>query len=139
MKKLLVIITLPLLFTALFTPVFVSGAGLGDAQGQLETAGGIAYGADAETEFESVLGNLINTLLSITGIVFLLLMIYGGYLWMTARENQDQAKKAKDVITAAFIGIVIVVLAYGITFFVIEQLLSPSGAGSGFKESPFEE
>lgn len=99
--------------------------GFGDAAKQLEEAGKQAYGEEAtEKSLEQVVGSLINTALSIVGIIFLILMVYGGYLWMTARENQEQAKKAKDVISAAFIGIIIVVLAYGITYFVIEQLTS---------------
>ena len=43
-------------------------------------------------------------------------------LWMTARGNESQAEKAKNLITAAIIGLVIVVAAYSITYFLLEKL-----------------
>ncbi|MEA3272764.1 MAG: pilin [Patescibacteria group bacterium] len=125
------------LILILLAPVPSLALGLGDAQEQLEEAGGAAYGEDAETEIEAVIGDIINALLSISGVVFLVLMVYGGYLWMTAHGNEDAVKKAKSVLTAAFIGIIIVVLAYGITYFVIEQLLNTTSSPEGFKPSPF--
>lgn len=108
----------------LLLPTTVSALGFGDAQEQLETAGGEAYGDVSETTIEDFVGDIINTLLSLTGVIFICLIVYGGYLWMTAQGHEDQIKKATSVLRAAFIGIIIVVLAYGITYFVIEQLLS---------------
>lgn len=122
----------------LLSPVAVSALGLGDAQEQLEAAGGAAYGEGAETSLEVVIGNIINTLLSISGVIFLVLMVYGGYLWMTARGEEKTVEKAKNVIWSGIIGIIIVALSYGITYFVINALLnSGSGTPEGFKPSPF--
>ncbi len=60
--------------------------------------------------------------LSFIGVIFLLLLIYGGYLWMTDRGNEDQVAKAKKLIQAAVIGLIIVVAAYSISWFVINVL-----------------
>jgi hypothetical protein len=49
-------------------------------------------------------------------------MLYGGYLWMTDRGNDDSIKKAKNVIQAAVIGLTIVLISYSITYFVISKL-----------------
>ena len=49
------------------------------------------------------------------GVVFLILMIYGGYLWMLARGNEQEVEKAKNIIQNALIGLVIVLAAYAIT------------------------
>ena len=47
-------------------------------------------------------------------------MVYGGYLWMTARGNEEEVTKAKNLIKAAIIGLIIVLAAYAISIFVIK-------------------
>ncbi len=69
-----------------------------------------------------VAGDVIGTGLSLVGVLFFGLMIYGGLLWMTARGKEDQEKKALQVLTAAIIGLVIVFGAYAFTKFVLEQV-----------------
>lgn len=80
---------------------------------------------DAENQVNTFVASIIQTFLSLLGVLFLGLMIYGGILWMTARGNQAQVDKARDLITAAIIGLAIVVGAYVITYFVIERVTSP--------------
>ena len=89
----------------------------------LKTAAG-QRGAGYETsaEPESIISMIISIALSFIGVVFLVLMIYGGYLWMTAHGNEEQAAKAKKLIGAAIIGLVIVISAYAISWFVISKL-----------------
>ncbi|MEK7084601.1 MAG: hypothetical protein AAB932_05185, partial [Patescibacteria group bacterium] len=55
-------------------------------------------------------------------VLFFGIMIYGGFLWMTAHGKEDQTKKALEAITAAIIGIIIVVSAYAITRFVFTSV-----------------
>jgi len=50
-------------------------------------------------------------------------MIYGGFIWMIARGNEGEVTKAKDLIQAAIIGLVVVLAAYAITQFIGQQLL----------------
>ena len=71
-----------------------------------------------------VIGQVIKFLLSFLGIFFLGLIIYGGFLWMTDRGNQDQVKKAQSVLRNAVIGLIIVLAAYGITAYIMELLTS---------------
>jgi len=80
----------------------------------------------------TVAGGIIKIFLSILSIIFILLMLYGGYLWMTARGNQEQVTKAKELITSAVIGLVIVVAAYAITYFVLYMLAKEYVQDSGF-------
>jgi uncharacterized iron-regulated membrane protein len=83
------------------------------------------YNVKAEFNSNSVAGRiaqLINILLSFVGVVFLVLMIYGGFMWMIDRGNQDKVKKARELIQAAVIGLIIVVSAYAISYFVINVL-----------------
>ena len=92
-------------------------------QGLKKTAKGLGYetGKQAIT-IESKIGTIIQIALSFLGVIFFLLMIYGGFLWMTAKGKEQQLEKAKNLITAAIIGLIIVVAAYAISYFVIKAL-----------------
>jgi hypothetical protein len=66
-----------------------------------------------------LLGQVIGYALSFVGIVFFLLSVYGGFLWMTARGNGDRAESGKETIIAAAIGVIIIVGSYALTKFVL--------------------
>ena len=76
-----------------------------------------------------VIGTVIKTALGVVGIVFLVLMVYAGYIWMIARGDEAKVEKAKDTIVNCIIGIVIVVGAYAITSYIVTAL-NKGGAGT---------
>lgn len=82
---------------------------------------GAEYGASKEPE--EVVAMVIQAVLGFLGIIFVVLMIIGGIQWMTAEGNEESVKKAKNRIKNAVIGLVIVVLSYAISVFVINTLL----------------
>lgn len=69
-----------------------------------------------------IVGRIINVALGLLGTVAIILVIYAGFLWMTAGGNDDQIGKAKGILTAAIIGLVIILTAYTITNFVLGNL-----------------
>ncbi len=71
---------------------------------------------------EPIIGNIISVILSFLGVIFLVLMVYGGYMWMTAMGSEEKVKKAQQLIQAAVIGLIVVVGAYAITAFVMARL-----------------
>lgn len=71
---------------------------------------------------DPIIGNIISIILSFLGVIFLVLMIYGGYSWMTAMGNEEKVKKAQQLIQAAVLGLIVVVAAYAITVFVMDRL-----------------
>ncbi len=138
MRKLIIF---TILFLSLVGPV--SAANLKDAfkdNGPTEIAGGYA-GYDKATNastLDSIVGNLINTVLSLLGVLFLILMLYGGFLWMTAAGDESKITKAKNLITAAVIGTILVVSAYAISVFVIKALQSGTIEGGSSTVIPTE-
>ena len=78
---------------------------------------------------EQTLGMLINVLLGLLGIIFLVLVIYAGFLWMTAGGDEKAVAKAKSIMITAVIGLVILLSAYAISSFVLDQLISATGSG----------
>ena len=85
------------------------------------TANSIGYNT-SQNQIDPIISNAIQVFLSLLGVIFLALIIYGGFTWMTAAGNESKVTKAKELITAALIGFVLVVSAYAITFFVISKL-----------------
>lgn len=94
--------------------------------------GNVGYGFDEtvqnsnlpnqDTDIYGFVGKLINVLLGLVATIFFVLMVYGGFLWMTARGNSEQAGKAKTLIIQSIIGSVIIAAAWAITNFVIGAL-----------------
>lgn len=65
---------------------------------------------------------VIRTGLGILGIVTTVILMYAGFKWMTAGGNEDEVATAKKMITAAVIGLVIIMSSYAITTFIISSL-----------------
>lgn len=87
---------------------------------------GIKSGYDSntsETSFAETLGSIVLVALSLVGIIFLSLMVYAGYLWLTSRGEDSRIEKAQDIIRASIIGLVITLGAYSITAFVLPRIL----------------
>jgi hypothetical protein len=66
---------------------------------------------------------IITAVYGLIGVIFFILIIYGGILWMTASGNDSQVGKAQKIIQRAAIGLFIVVLAYAITYFILKRIL----------------
>lgn len=63
-------------------------------------------------------GEVVQWVLSFIGVIFLGLMIYGGFMWMTSGGNQESIGKAQKTIVAAIIGLIIILSAYAITIYI---------------------
>lgn len=78
---------------------------------------GAGYGSPQDPRTTAAV--VIRAVLGIIGIVFTVLMIYAGVLWMTAAGNEDQVTKAKQTISRSAIGLLIILLSYALTIFVV--------------------
>lgn len=83
-----------------------------------------AAGTFTTTPVTEIVGNLIGAMLALTGIIFLVIMVYAGLLYMTAAGEEGKVKKAKSMISTSVIGIVIVVTSYAITSYIVNILAS---------------
>jgi ketopantoate hydroxymethyltransferase len=75
-----------------------------------------------------IIASIINVVLGFLGIVAVVIIILGGFKWMTAAGNEDKIDEAKKLITAGIIGLVIIMAAWGIATFVMEAVYSATGA-----------
>lgn len=84
---------------------------------------GSAAGIQSYRDPELIVGNAIGVALSVIGALFLVLMVYAGFLWMTARGEESQIDKARKIIVGTAIGLFIVITAYAITVLVGEGIV----------------
>ncbi|MCD4762301.1 hypothetical protein K8R32_05075 [bacterium] len=99
----------------------VEATGLGDAFGKNLT-NAATEAQYKTTDMETIVAIVIKSILGLLGVIFLVLMIYGGFLWMTAKGNEQQVEKAKNLISAAIIGLIIVLSSYAISVFIIKRV-----------------
>jgi len=94
------------------------------------TDSGIGSSLGGTTDIKIVIGNIITFLLGLLGIVLVILIIYAGFVWMTAGGDSAKVDTAKGLIKNAIIGIIIIIAAYGISVFVIKNVLIATGGSS---------
>lgn len=83
----------------------------------------VGTGAELSTaELPTVIGTLINIFLGILGIIFLILVLYAGFLWMTAAGNETKVETAKTLLTQAVIGLILILASYAIAQFVVTAI-----------------
>lgn len=134
MKKIIKIIPiLSLLFCLCFS--FVAQAGFLDGnaiQRMNENTGQVQMGAgyDAGVNLGEAVAIAIKGFLSLLGVIFVILIIISGFNWMTASGDEEKIKKATSTIRSAIIGLLIVVAAYSITYFVFANLPGADGGAS---------
>ena len=108
-----------------FLPIDLVFAQKLDASGALGTA---ALGSEYVTsnDIAGTIALLIDVLIGLLGIIFLVLTIYSGYMWMTAAGDAKKVETAKSTLVRAVIGLVIILSAYAITNFVVDNLTRPN-------------
>lgn len=87
------------------------------------------------TDLTTIIGRLISAFLGVLGVVLLIIIIYAGFLWMTAGGNTEQVDKAKQWMMNAVVGLAIVLASYAITAFIINALGGTLTGGDGSSSS----
>ena len=87
---------------------------------------GKAYGQSgmptADYDIRLMVARIIRIVLELLGIIFLVLIIYAGFKWMTAGGDEEKVTSAKKLLTNSVIGLIIIFAAFAIATFVFYQL-----------------
>lgn len=94
-------------------------------------AGDAGYGSDPRSLYD-VVGGVISLLLGLAAVLFLIQVVHGGFMWMTAGGNDAQIKSAKQKITNGAIGIAIVFGAFMITYLITSIISNEANVPAGF-------
>lgn len=133
-RSYLVLTACYLLFLGYFVALSALGAAaqspispeLGDEiLGTAKQAAVVGLGEHSLTELDARLFALriANGALGFVALVFVIFIIYGGFLYMTSQGNEEKTGTAKKVLTRAVIGMIIIGSSYGITKTVSRAML----------------
>lgn len=87
----------------------VIGSSFGEEEGQV-------------TDVRIRVVRIINVALTILGLLVVVLIIFAGFRWMTAGGNEDTVKNAQGILKNAIIGLIIIILAWSISRFILIRL-----------------
>lgn len=83
-----------------------------------------------DTDIRITIARVIRVAMGVLGIVTVVIILYAGFLWMTAGGNDEQVTAAKNWISRGIIGLAIILMAFGISTFVLRQLIIATSSGN---------
>lgn len=97
---------------------------LSDAFGSVltDTAKDAGYTSASSADITLMAGDIISIILTLLGTIFLALILYSGIKWMNSGGNEQSIEKAKSTLRQAIIGLIIVVGAYSLSYYLIKFL-----------------
>lgn len=98
----------------------------GEKQAIADALGG---NADPKTPQE-IAAAVIRILLGFLGIIAVVIILVAGFQWMTAGGDAAKVDGAKKRLTAAVIGLIIILSAWGISSFLMDKLLGATQGAS---------
>lgn len=69
-----------------------------------------------------VSAQIVNVFLRLLGLLSVLFMLYGGWIWIWARGNDEDITRAKDIIRGSIIGLIVILSSYGVMQWVFYYL-----------------
>lgn len=96
--------------------MFGDSTGAADGNAFADTAG-LSSGSLVDT-----ISSIIRVALGFLGVIAVVIILLGGFKWMTSGGNEEKVKKAKQLIFQGIIGLVIVMSSYAIASFVIQSI-----------------
>jgi len=85
----------------------------------------------AEGDPRVIAARIVRVALGFLGVVALGIVLYGGFVWMTSAGNEEKIATAKKILTNGIIGLVIILMAFGITQYVLTTLIGALTGGGG--------
>lgn len=96
----------------------------------LNPIGNEVKGKLGNRDLRETAANLINILLGLLGLIAVVIVLAGGFKWMTAGGSEDKIAEARKMIFSGVIGLAIILSAWAISLFVINQLSTATGGAA---------
>lgn len=93
-------------------------------------------GLSAANDPRVIAANIIRIVLGFLGIIAVGLIIYAGWLYMTAAGEPEKIEKAKKILIGAVIGLLICLASFAIASFILNKLIGATGGESGGGGNP---
>jgi uncharacterized membrane protein len=79
------------------------------------------YGETAPSP-QAIIAPVIKGILGLTGMVFFILIVYGGFSYMVSQGKEDKIKTSRKIMINASIGLALIVMGYTISSFIVNLL-----------------
>lgn len=79
-----------------------------------------------ETNIFNISTTALSLGLSFLGVIFLVLALAAGFIWMTSQGEKAKVKKAKDILKMATLGLIVVFAAFAISAWVGDTFSTPT-------------
>lgn len=97
--------------------------GTKDMQGDLQAISGLS-----DSDPRMIVASIVKTALGFLGIIAVVIIVIGGYEWMTSGGSDEKAKQGRTRITNGVIGLAIILAAYGIANLIINIVITSVSA-----------
>lgn len=94
-------------------------------------SGGLTSETSDRVTIFDLFGVYLQLVLAFVGVTFLIQVIHGGYIWMTAAGNEESIKHAQAKIVNGAIGVVVIFMAFILTYFLVYQFGTEAGVTIG--------
>ena len=81
-------------------------------------------GSLASGDPRAMVGRIINIVLSFLGVIAVVIILLGGFKWMTAAGNDEKVEEAKKLLGSGVIGLVIILAAWAISGFILGAIFN---------------
>lgn len=73
-----------------------------------------------------VVALIFNVIIQLSAAIFLVMLLFGGFTYLTAGANEESTEKAKKIMINSVVGLIIVTAAYGVGRWILNALGVPA-------------
>ncbi len=122
-----------------FSPALAADSGCSGFESQFNFLGSadkvdLSTGLPKVCTAGSAISWITNLALSFAGVIAVVFIIVGGYMYLTSAGNEEAAEKGRKVLTNAIIGLIIIILSAAIIRIVVNTLDSSSSSSGGTQQ-----
>ncbi len=81
-----------------------------------------AFGLGSNIDARQILINIIRLVLSFTGLLSVIIVLYAGFTWMTSFGSEERIARARATLRNGLTGLIIVLSAYALVTFVMNMI-----------------
>lgn len=81
------------------------------------------FNLGTNTDFKQVIINLVKVILGFLGLLSVIIVLYGGFRWMTALGNEERVSLARGTLSSGLVGLIIILSSYALTAYILKTFV----------------
>ena len=104
--------------------LLICGSSFAESPGYYAREGASSITVPDGPDLMTIIKNMLNTTFGVVGVIAVIMMIIGGFYYMTSQGSPERVQKGKNTILYGIVGLIIVLSAFAIVNFVLDSLLN---------------